>query len=217
LQSIHDFQEVITSLSEHYRVIAFDRPCHGRSEHTDTLSYHLMADFASQFIEKLHLDSAYVLGWSDGGNTALLLASMQPEKVKKLIVCGADMNTENTGSQAPENITKITPEFVENNWQEWLANYLSLTPQKDKWKNFISNTVKMWLQIDYITRGELSKLTCKTLVVLGDRDIVIPEVGIKMCRLIKNSQLCILPNTSHFIFSENPELMSKIILNFLKE
>ena len=75
----------------------------------------------------------------------------------------------------------------------------------------------MWLQIDYISKKEMQELKCKTLLVLGDRDIVKPEVGIKMNRLIKNSQLCILPNTTHFLLAEKPDLVSRLVIDFLKE
>jgi pimeloyl-ACP methyl ester carboxylesterase len=217
LESIHDFQAVIPVLSKQYRVIAFDRPCHGRSEHIDSLSYHVMAEYTSSFIDHLKLDTTYLMGWSDGGNTALLVASMRPDKIKKVIICGADMNDGQEGSQPPENLLRITPSFVENNWQGWLINYKSISPQPNNWKTFITNTVKMWLQIDYISKKEMQELKCKTLLVLGDRDIVKPEVGIKMNRLIKNSQLCILPNTTHFLLAEKPDLVSRLAIDFLKE
>jgi len=217
LGSIHDFQALIPVLSKQYRVIAFDRPCHGRSEHIDSLSYHVMADYTSFFIDQLKLDTTYLMGWSDGGSTALLVASMRPDKVKKIIICGADMNEKREGSQPPENLLRINPSFVENNWQPWLINYKSISPQPDNWKTFISKTVKMWLQIDYITEKEMQELKSKTLLVLGDRDIVKPEVGIKMNRLIRNSQLCILPNTTHFLLAEKPDLVSRLAIDFLKE
>ena len=216
IQSIHDFQEVIPSLSKKYRVIAFDRPCHGRSEHIDSLSYHIMADFTSLLIDQLRLDSTYLMGWSDGGNTGLLVAAMRPDKVKKIIICGADLNEEKVGSQAPGNLQMITPEFVENNWKAWLSNYQHLSPQPYLWKTFIIKTVKMWLQIDYISKKEMQELHCKTLLILGDRDVVNPEAGIKMHRLIQGSEFCILPNTTHFMFAEKPDILSRLALDFLK-
>jgi pimeloyl-ACP methyl ester carboxylesterase len=176
-----------------------------------------MADYTSFFIDQLKLDTTYLMGWSDGGSTALLVASMRPDKVKKIIICGADMNEKREGSQPPENLLRINPSFVENNWQPWLINYKSISPQPDNWKTFISKTVKMWLQIDYITEKEMQELKSKTLLVLGDRDIVKPEVGIKMNRLIRNSQLCILPNTTHFLLAEKPDLVSRLAIDFLKE
>ena len=62
LGSIHDFAMVIPELSEHFRVIAVDSPGHGRSEHADSLSYQLMADYNSELIDKMDLDSLYIIG-----------------------------------------------------------------------------------------------------------------------------------------------------------
>src|SRR4051812_16681594 len=64
--SIHDFAKCIPELSKHYRVIAPDSPGQGRSELADSMSYELMADYISKMIDVLKLDSAYVMGWSDG-------------------------------------------------------------------------------------------------------------------------------------------------------
>ena len=67
--SIEHFALCIPELSKHFRVIAPDSPGQGRSELADSMSYELMAEYVSQLIDKLKLDSAYVMGWSDGGNT----------------------------------------------------------------------------------------------------------------------------------------------------
>ena len=83
--SIHDFEQVIPGLANHFRVIAVDSPGHGRSEQADSLSFELMANYISEMIDKLQLDSVYVIGYSDGGITALLLASRQHTKVKRVI------------------------------------------------------------------------------------------------------------------------------------
>lgn len=82
--SIHDFQEVIPELADHFRVIAIDSPGHGRSEQADSLSFELMSSYCSELIDAFKLDSVYIIGYSDGGITALLLAEKRPDKIKKL-------------------------------------------------------------------------------------------------------------------------------------
>ena len=83
--SIYDFAKCIPELSKHYRIIAPDTPGQGRSEMADSMSYELMAEYISKFIDLLKLDSAYVMGWSDGGNTALILGNKRPEKIKGIV------------------------------------------------------------------------------------------------------------------------------------
>jgi pimeloyl-ACP methyl ester carboxylesterase len=57
----------------------------------DSLTFELMADDFNALMDSLHLDSCYVLGWSDGAISGLLLAIRHPEKVKKLVAVGANL------------------------------------------------------------------------------------------------------------------------------
>jgi len=66
-RSIKDFEKCIPELSKQYRVIAPDTPGQGRSEQADSISYGILTDFMSQFVDSLKVDSVYVMGWSDGG------------------------------------------------------------------------------------------------------------------------------------------------------
>ncbi len=59
--SISNFKHVIGPLSKKYRVIAMDSPGQGRSEQIDSISYQIYADYYSSFIDKLKLDSVYVM------------------------------------------------------------------------------------------------------------------------------------------------------------
>src|SRR5258706_1643680 len=89
-RSIKDFEKCIPELAKHYKVIAPDTPGQGRSEQADTLTYNVLLEFMSQLIDKLQVDSAYVMGWSDGAITGILLAEKRPDKIKKVIAVGAN-------------------------------------------------------------------------------------------------------------------------------
>src|SRR5664279_1990959 len=67
MKSISDFSLCIPELSKHFRVILPDDPGQGRSEMLDTMTYDLLAGYVSKLIDVLRLDSAYIMGWSDGG------------------------------------------------------------------------------------------------------------------------------------------------------
>lgn len=89
-RSTKDFATCIPELSRYYRVIAFDTPGQGKSELADSLSYELLTEYTSSFIDQLKLDSAYVIGFSDGAIVGLLLAERRSDKVKKVIAVGAN-------------------------------------------------------------------------------------------------------------------------------
>jgi len=50
---------------------------------------------------------------------------------------------------------------------------------------------------------------------MGDKYLVRPGHGLKLHDLIKGSEFCILPNTTHFILDENPSLINRTALDFL--
>ena len=95
--SIASFKYQIPYFSKEYHVIAVDSRSQGRSiDDNDSLSFEMMADDLNGLLDTLHVDSCYVLGWSDGGINGLLLAMRHPEKVKKLAVTGANLWPDST-------------------------------------------------------------------------------------------------------------------------
>lgn len=99
--SISNFENQIPYFSKKYKVIAVDSRAKGKSEDLqDSLSFEMMADDFSALLDKLHVDSCYVLGWSDGGINGLLLAMRHPEKVKKLAITGANLWPDSTAISA---------------------------------------------------------------------------------------------------------------------
>src|SRR5664279_2485564 len=94
---ISSFAQNIPYFSKKYRVIAADSRAQGKTvDPGDSLSFEMMADDFAALLEVLHIDSAYVLGWSDGGINALLLAMRHPEKVIKLASTGANLWPDST-------------------------------------------------------------------------------------------------------------------------
>src|SRR5579863_3298253 len=90
--SISAFSQTIPYFSKKYKVIAVDSRAHGKTiDPKDSLSFEQMADDFAALLDKMHIDSAYVIGWSDGGINALLLAMRHPEKVIKLVSTGANL------------------------------------------------------------------------------------------------------------------------------
>lgn len=215
-RSIKDFGNCIPELSKHYRVIAPDTPGQGRSEQTDSLSYDLLADFMSQVIDSLTTDSVYVMGLSDGAIVAILLADKRADKVKKVIAVGA--NNGIRGFTLPEGYTIDSVKIPSvDNWAKYhekdIAWYNTLTPKKD-WRKMAANLNQMWYGWEYFPTSVYSNIKIPVMIVIGDRDDISIEHGLEMHRLIKNSQYCVLPNTTHEVFAERPDLINKIAIDF---
>src|SRR4051812_37069573 len=95
--SLSSFKNNIPYFSQKYKVIAVDSRSQGKSvDINDSLSFEMMADDFAVLLDTLHIDSAYVLGWSDGGINALLLAMRHSGKVIKLAATGANLWPDST-------------------------------------------------------------------------------------------------------------------------
>ena len=211
---ISDFSTVIPEFSKAFRVIIPDAPGHGRSQFPNKpLSYQIMAEYYSEMIDQLELDSVYVIGWSDGGNSGLILAHNRPDKVKKLLVSGANYKSEAYIGMEGFKETILDVEWVGSNWQDWINYYTRLSPDGD-WKRYIEEGRRMWLAEEYFSKNILEEIIIPVLVVYGDNDSVILEHGLEIRNAIKNSQLCIFPNTSHNVFGDKTVLILIIAEDF---
>lgn len=217
--SIADFRKCIPGLSKKYKLIIPDAPGLGRSEHADSImTYQLMAVYYSKMIDLLKLDSAYVMGWSDGGIAALLLGKARPDKIKKIIAVGPNYRAD---GMVKEEILFIKDSFCNINWfavhmKDWINNYQKSSPQGD-WKRYISETKNIWFQEQYFPKSDLALIQVPTLIVFGDRDLYTLEHGIDMYRALQKGQFCVLPGTTHYVFSEQPDLIDLLSINFLTD
>jgi len=79
----------------------------------------------------------------------------------------------------------------------------------DKFKEMVSTQPA-------ITLEQLARITAATLVVVGDHDIVTLDHTSTLFRAIPNSELAVVPGTSHFLTMEKPDLVNRLLLDFLK-
>lgn len=210
LSSIKGFSNVIPELADHFKVIAVDAPGNGRSEQADSVSFQLMADSYSRMIDALELDSVYVYGYSLGGITALHLAADRPETVKMVVAHSVSNHLEGY-NEGFAGTPEMTPEIIEEYAQWWLDGHLERTPQPGKWKKYIENLQDVWYPKQFISDDKLQHIQASLLILQGDRDLIEFDHAIYMYQMIKNSQLCILPGTSHFSLWENPDLVLDVI------
>lgn len=206
---------VIPELSKKFRVIAVDSPGHGRSEHTDTLSYKLIADYFSEMIDIMDFDSAYVLGCSDGAIVALILAYNRPDKIKRVISDGGISNLAAYTSVGLDWVINFGPQTLSERWINW---YKEVNPNGDQWQEYCVDAKKMWTESVYIKYSELRQIKSRTLIIMGDRDFFIPvDHGLQLYKAIKGSELCVIPNMGHAVCNKKPDLINNILLEFLSK
>ncbi len=184
--SISAFTNNIPFFDKKYRVIAVDSRAQGKSvDRQDSLSFEMMADDFNALLDTLHLDSCYVIGWSDGGINGLLLAIRHPDKVKRLAVTGANLTADTLG---------LTP-YVYN-----LVKNGSAELRKKQQTPDIKNQLKISdldLYQPNITLDQLHTIQCPTLVIGGDHDVIPVLHTVQIAQNISRSYLWIIPNSGH--------------------
>ena len=184
--SIKSFAGQIPYFAEHYQVIAVDTRSHGKSTDTgDSLTFEQIADDFNALLDSLHVDSSYVIGWSDGGIVGLLLAIRHPEKVKKLAASGPNLWPDTTG------LIPFVYHYIENHTAEY--SKLPPTPEiKNKLK--INN---LDLYEPHITLERLRAIKVPTLIIGGDHDSIPPQHLLDIAGYIPKSYLWIIPASGH--------------------
>ncbi len=201
--SIAAFRENIPFFSKKYRVIALDSRAHGKTIDTnDSLSFEMMADDEAALLDALHIDSAYVLGWSDGGINALLLAMRHPEKVIRLASTGANLWPDSTAI-VPADWKSAKIMFDTTHTENFTAK------QKNDWKLFLLD----WYQPN-ISLQQLHAIKCPSLIIGGDHDVIRVEHTVLIAQNIPHAYLWILPNSGHATLMEHRDEFNKKVDDF---
>lgn len=220
--SIEDYKYIIPYLSKDFQVIAVDFRGHGRTNNNiDSMSYSLHTSDIIHFIEFLRLEELRIIGYSDGGVVALKLAIEIPEKIKKMVVVGANKSVSDLENYIIDFANEMTSdENMSNSYiKSQKDKYIKMNPEPDKYEKFMQLVGQMWLREPYITNDDYAIIKTPILLIYGDRDLIKFDKMIQMYKDLKDDrkQLCILPNTDHFVFQENhSEIVNPIILKYLK-
>jgi pimeloyl-ACP methyl ester carboxylesterase len=185
--SIKNFFYQIPYFSKKYKVIVADSRAQGRSnDNGDSLSYEMMADDYAALLDAMKIDSAYVIGWSDGGINGLLLAMRHPEKVKKLAATGANLWPDSTA--VPQEIwDMVEPEY----------SMLKNKPDKNAQEKNSFKLYRLLFTQPHISTAELRMIKCPALIIGGDHDVIKPSHTMLIADNISQSYLWILPNSGH--------------------
>lgn len=196
--SIEAFRNQIPFFEKHFRVIAIDSRLQGKSGGSpDKISYDLMASDFCALLDRLNIDSAYVLGWSDGGIDGLIMAMMCPQKVKMLAVSGANVVPDSTALPYSDI--------------RWMKNFVEHDTTASKTEIALN---KMMLEQPNIPYADLARIHCPVLVMAGDHDIIKPEHTLKIFQSIPGAALCIFPNSHHGVCQQHPDLFNRVVMDF---
>lgn len=203
--SMSSFEKQLETLRKKYRVIGLDSRGQGKSSADDTkITYELMAGDVNTFLDKLNLKKVDILGWSDGGNTALILAMNHPEKVDRMAVMGTVLYNDNT------SVTEDTNKLI--------RSQIKAMEDKGTSKNNMDYRLKVLLATEpHIHPDDLQKIQAPTLVMAGEHDVVKQKHTELIARKIPNSSLLIFKGADHEAPGKIPEIFNSAVTHFFDQ
>jgi pimeloyl-ACP methyl ester carboxylesterase len=203
--------DFIDKLKLTHQVIAISLRGHGKSElGTEPVTLEQRANDALTVINAVTKDSVMVLGFSDGGYTAYQLASMYPNRVKKMVVIGA-------GELYPgQREFKFTAKQAMSFDKPFFEQQLKLMPNPNRLEDLFTGVNACYSKLT-VGKELIGSIKCPVLVMAGDKDEGnTVERVLAAARFIPIHQIGIIPNTTHECFTENFKATWENIVPFLK-
>jgi esterase len=219
-------------LAEQFAVYTLDARNHGQSPRSLTMSLPEMAADVADTMQALELESANLLGHSLGGKTAMLLALQHPELVTSLIVvdiapvayqkqddevlaalCALDIANIESRAQADEKLaesitSKGVRDFLLTNLQRDEAGKFSWRINLPVIAEYF-NSLTSWPETGKVYEG-------RTLFIKGSESAyILPSYQDQTLTQFPNAALKIVEGAGHWVHSEKPEAVQKLVRNFI--
>ena len=223
------WEDVIEALVDDYRVTYLDLPGYGYSRFASSGP---SLESLSQTIAAVAPPKAVWIGWSLGGMIAQRLAIDTPERVAKLVLVGSSPCFVRRLDWPHALDYRMLHAFAENlsrDYRATLKRFLALEVHGGEHEVALLRQLRgmifqhgepdtealraglMILETADL-RGELKRITCPALLLLGRRDNLVPvAAGEATCRLLPNARLHVFERAAHApFFSHLGEFISHL-------
>lgn len=206
------FDENVGPLSESFRVITIDLWGHGRTADRDgPFTLDSFAADAAELIERVVDGRAHVLGHSIGACVALILALRRPELVDRLILASGGFDSSEEQIDDIDAAVAGTVAFLG-------STYGAVSPDGEAhFPVVVRKDFEMSNREPRLTGAEVGQIRARTLVLSADDDLTPLPHTVTMYQAIPDSELAIVPGTSHFFLQEKPAASNAIIRSFLAD
>ena len=210
-----NFGRVLPLLAGARRVIAVEMQAHGHTLDVDRpFTFAQDADDVAALLDSLGVPKADILGFSNGGTTALQVAIRHPAKVNRLVVASANYKRDGMQAGFWDFMQKGT--FADMP-QPYKDAYLKINPTQAGLHAMHERDSKRMLAFEDIPDASIRVIEAPTLVVIGDRDVIRPEHAIELARTLPHARLCILPGTHGSYLGEimTPNVSARVVESFV--
>lgn len=220
------FGKILPDLARSRQVIAFELQGHGRTADIDRpLSVETMADDVAAGLRALEIEQADLLGYSMGASVALQTAIRHPEVVRKLILASVTYTLSGVHPGLMDGLAEMKPEMMHGS--PWHDEYMKIAPHPENFAALFEKKTQMDRQLKDVPQEQIRSINAPTLLILGDSDLVRPEHAVEMFRLLgggvfgdmppglPDSQLAVLPGTSHVTLVDRADWLVSMVNAFL--
>ena len=197
------FRGQIDAFAGRYHVYAADTRGHGRTPRGGMpFTIRQFAEDLLGFMDARQIKKTHLLGFSDGANIAMVFAVRHPDRVDRLILNGANLN-----SSGVKRRIQIPIEL----------GYRIAKCFSGKSDEARRNAEMLGLMVNEpdVTPSELAGIRAKTLVIAGTRDMIKEAHTRLIAESIPDARL-VFVRGNHFIANRNPAEFNRAVLDFLQ-
>ncbi|HXC25620.1 MAG TPA: alpha/beta hydrolase [Gemmatimonadaceae bacterium] len=185
------FGRILPDLAKTHQVIALELQAHGHTPDIGRpLSFEQDADDVAALLKQLHIDKADVIGFSNGGTTALQIAIRHPALVNKLVL--ASTLYKRDGMQ-PGFWDGMQQASLEHMPQPLKDAYREANPDPKGLQAMFDRDVARMLAFQDISDAKIQAIQSPTLVINGAAEVVQAEHALALSHMLPHAQLAILP------------------------
>lgn len=196
------FVNQIDRFANEYRVIAVDTRGHGASPRGNKpFTLETFADDLKNLLDSLNIEKANILGFSDGGNIAVIFALKYPERVASLVLNGANLFPSGLKSSFLIPVKVLFAVFS-------LLSHFSRRAKRR------SEMLYLMAKQPNIQPERLSSIKCPVLVIAGTQDVIKEKHTKLIAASLPDSSLCFLKG-GHSIAKTNSVEFNSAVEKFL--
>ncbi|GLS18905.1 alpha/beta hydrolase [Labrys miyagiensis] len=204
--------QVPALLEAGYRAVLIDSRGHGRSSRDEQpYRYDRMAGDVLAVMDRLQVEKAALVGWSDGACIALILADKAPERVAGVFFFACNMD--------PGGTKELQPSVaLDRCFGRHRQDYAALSPTPNQFEPFVAAVTQMMKTQPNYTAQHLAGIRVPVTISQGEHEEFIRlDHAEYLARTIPGAKLVILPGVSHFAPLQRPALFNQTILAFIRD
>jgi pimeloyl-ACP methyl ester carboxylesterase len=210
-----ELDPVRATYAARFRVYSPDRRGHGRTPDVEgPIDFDGTTTDTIAFLEQVVGGPADLVGFSDGATSALHVALRRPDLVRRMVMISGQYHRKGL---LPDLFGDDLDDAVAGMVQSPLAQrYGQLSPDGAGHFPVVAEKVmRSAFEEPRLDVDELRRVQARTLVVSADDDAIALEHTLEIYRTIPDAELAVVPGTSHVLILEKPELVARLVLDFL--